>query len=155
MVSSLLKLSSHIMPFGIVGVISVYLLAKVIEKDELIAPVHGPITSNFGQRGSYFHNGTDIGVPVGTPVKCPSDGIVLGTYQNSAGGLQLMVKHNNGYTTGYAHLSKILVSKNTRVKKNQYIAYTGNTGQSTGPHLHFTLRKNNNLINPKLLINFA
>ena len=108
-------------------------------------PVTGPITSKFGKRkapiagASTYHNGVDIGVPVGTEVKAPWDGTVLSTYSNEAGGRQMILKHPNGYRTGYAHLSEFCAQKGDRVAAGQTICLSGNTGRGTGAHLHFTL----------------
>lgn len=104
------------------------------------------VSSNFGYRTNpvsgarQFHNGIDLPTPVKTPVKCPFEGIVIDVYSNKEGGNQLLVKHPNGMVTGYAHLSMQLVKKGEKVKKSQVIALSGNSGQSTGPHLHFTLK---------------
>ena len=88
------------------------------------------------------HNGIDLGAPVGTPIKAPLDGIVLDTGNTSIGrclsyGKWIMIKHSNGLTTLYGHLSLVSVFKNQRVSTGDRIGYTGNTGNSTGPHLHF------------------
>ena len=93
------------------------------------------------------HNGTDFGVPVGTPVYAPADGVVERcTYQNAAG-YYIVIKHQGAYSTVYMHLSKILVKPGQTVKANQRIALSGNTGRSTGPHLHYELRINNVPVN--------
>lgn len=108
-------------------------------------PIIGVITSKFGYRihpvtkQSTYHNGIDIAAPVGTKIYAPASGKVENLYSNAAGGLQLIIKHDNGFKTGYAHLSKILYPIGTKVRKGQIIALTGNTGATTGPHLHFTL----------------
>jgi murein DD-endopeptidase MepM/ murein hydrolase activator NlpD len=118
-------------------------------------PVKGRVTSKFGYRkaptagASTGHNGLDIGVPIGTAVICPANGTVKNVYSNNAGGNQLIIEHTNGFRTGYAHLSKTLVSIGEKVKEGQKVAETGNTGISTGPHLHLTLRKNGELVNPE------
>ena len=86
-----------------------------------------------------FHNGIGLPVPVGTNIKSLMSGIVESIYFNDAGGNQVIIKHDNGYRTGYSHLFKALVRKGDKVKKGNLIALSGNTGKSTGPHLHFTL----------------
>ncbi len=118
-------------------------------------PVKGRLTSKFGLRtsptagASTGHNGIDIAVPIGTEVKAPLDGIITKAYSNSGGGNQMIVKHTNGYTTGYAHLSAFKKAIGDKVKQGDTIALTGNTGITTGPHLHFTVRDpKNNLIDP-------
>lgn len=119
---------------------------------KLLRPVPGPITSNYGNRyhngAMQFHNGIDIGVPVGTPIVSPLNGEVTSIYHNPKGGNQLIITHDNGYQTGYAHLSSYNVYVGQKVTRGQKIAYSGNTGNSTGPHLHFTVKKNGNPINP-------
>ena len=114
--------------------------------ENLIKPLQAWfITQGFGSN----HNGIDIRAAIGTEVLAPASGTVVNIYTNTQGGLQMLIKHDNGYTTGYAHLSKTLVAVNAKVKQGQTVALTGNTGTSTGPHLHFTLRNGNNeLIDP-------
>lgn len=110
-----------------------------------INPVKGKITSKFGKRtaptegASTTHNGVDIAVPVGTRIVAPWDGTVLDTYANTAGGNQMIVTHPNGYRTGYAHLSGYIKRIGQSVKAGEEICLSGNTGHTTGPHLHFTL----------------
>jgi murein DD-endopeptidase MepM/ murein hydrolase activator NlpD len=133
-------------------------LAAGTDKKRLTAlnPVKGTVTSPFNaiRSGNTRHNGIDVAVPVGTPVYAPLDGEVYQTYYNSAGGNQIVIMHANGWRTGYAHLSKIVVSPKQKVQRGQIIAYSGNTGQSTGPHLHFTLTINGVLVNPATYFSF-
>ncbi len=104
------------------------------------------LTSGFGYRihpitGEWkFHNGIDLAVPVGTPIRSPEGGVVSGWTSNSVGGLQMLVDHDNGYRTGYAHLNERIAGQGNRVEKGDVIAYSGNTGASTGAHLHFTMK---------------
>lgn len=111
-----------------------------------LKPVFTKISSPFGYRTNpvtnehQFHNGVDLPTPVNTKVKSPMSGIVEKVYNNPAGGNQLIIKHDNGYTTGYAHLTKATVKVGDRVKQGDTIALSGNTGRSTGPHVHFTLK---------------
>lgn len=113
---------------------------------QMLPPVSGPISSPFGPReapvpgASTQHNGVDYAVPSGTEVVSPYDGEVMDRYSGEAGGLQLIIKHTNGYRTGYAHLSETLVNIGDQVKRGQPIARTGATGRVSGPHLHFTMR---------------
>jgi hypothetical protein len=115
------------------------------------------ITSGFGPRKAPFkgastnHNGVDLAVPVNTSVFSPYDGVVERVWGSDkvTGGLQLRIRHDNGYTTGYAHLNSYNVKVGDRITKGQQIALSGNTGPSTGPHLHFVLRDpSGNLLNP-------
>lgn len=120
-------------------------IIKLMNRLNAKNPVTGPITSKFGKRkapiagASTYHNGVDVGVPVGTQVRAPWDGTVLSTYSNAAGGNQMIVKHPNGYRTGYAHLSGYVATRGQAVRQGEAICLSGNTGHSTGPHLHFTL----------------
>lgn len=128
----------------VVIIVLIYFLTKKPKKEEFINPITGKITSPFGYRthpitGEYlYHNGVDVAVVTGTDIKAPADGIVDSSYYNDVGGLQVVLKHDNGYKTGYAHLSQALVAVGETVKQGQVIAKSGNTGRSTGPHLHFT-----------------
>ncbi|TAL57735.1 MAG: M23 family metallopeptidase [Bacteroidetes bacterium] len=111
-----------------------------------LRPVLGKITSKFGFRtdpktgaANVFHNGIDLAIPIGTQIKSPMPGIVDAITTGGIGGNQVIIKHNNGYKTGYSHLTKALVKKGDKVKQGDVIALSGNTGKSTGPHLHLTL----------------
>jgi len=129
-------------------------------------PITGKITSPFGNRihpitkVKTFHNGVDISAVIGTKVVAPwSGGIVkCDTKPEESmdiGGWELRIKHDNGYTTGYAHLNKIHVTAGQQVTAGQHIADTGNSGIGTGPHLHFTLRDaKGSLINPLTIFTF-
>lgn len=119
-------------------------------------PLEAPrITSSFGNRvhpvtGVYkLHNGVDFGAKTGTPILAPQSGKVIKKYSNSTGGNQLIVQHKNGYTTGYAHLDSYAVNLGDTVKNGQLLGYVGNTGASTGSHLHFTLKKDGEYLNPE------
>ncbi|MDA8344314.1 MAG: peptidoglycan DD-metalloendopeptidase family protein [Thermaerobacter sp.] len=107
-------------------------------------PVSGPVVSGFGWRtnpfggnGAEFHDGIDIAVPVGTPVHSPADGVV--TYAGWYDGYGLYVQINNGYgiESFFGHNSKVLVHVGEVVKRGQVVSLSGDTGMSTGPHVHF------------------
>ena len=100
-----------------------------------------------------FHKGVDIAAPMGTDVYCAAKGKVIFAGQKSGYGNCVIIEHGNGLATLYGHLSKILVDANQQVKIGDVIAKVGNTGRSTGPHLHYEVRKNNTPINPKLFLN--
>jgi murein DD-endopeptidase MepM/ murein hydrolase activator NlpD len=125
-------------------------------KPEYIWPVKTPvrITSRFGEkRGTSYHNGLDVAVPVGTSVFAIADGIVDSIWNDTAGGLSMRIKHDQGITVGYAHLSKNnLLSVGDKVKQGQIVALSGNTGNSTGPHLHITVRINGTVTNPENIL---
>ena len=106
------------------------------------------ITSEFGSRWGRLHAGIDIGIPIGTDVYAAESGTVTAAGYNGGYGLAVDIKHDDTYTTRYAHNSKLLVSKGEKVKKGQAITKSGNTGNSTGPHLHFEVRVNGTAQNP-------
>ena len=107
----------------------------------LIQPVTGTITSRFGRRSSGQHTGLDIATSTGTPIVAAAGGTVTYSgYKGSYGNL-LVISHGNGVTTYYAHCSKLYVSAGVTVAQGQQIAAIGNTGNSTGPHLHFEVRR--------------
>jgi murein DD-endopeptidase MepM/ murein hydrolase activator NlpD len=111
----------------------------------------GVLTSPFGHRWGVFHRGLDIAANRGTPVLACSTGKVIFTgtrarFRNY--GKVVLLDHGNGIYTHYAHLKKILVKQGQKVKRGQKIALVGNTGKSTGPHLHLEVRVRNNLYNP-------
>lgn len=118
------------------------------------APGYTTITSPYGRRtrpaagASTMHLGIDIGCPQGSPVVAVSDGTVSFAGYYSAGGNWISLRHEKGIVTEYGHLHKILVSSGQPVKKGQVIAYSGNTGVSTGPHLHFQVVVKGNAVNP-------
>ncbi len=112
------------------------------------------VTSRFGSRFhpvlKYMkaHNGVDYGAAVGTPVWAPSDGTVSRVSYDGANGNLLCIKHLNGFETCYAHLHKVHVRPGQKVHQKQVVALTGNTGRSTGPHLHYALKRNGQFVNP-------
>ncbi len=89
--------------------------------------------------GGRPHNGIDIGAPIGTEIYAAAGGKVVHVGYNAWYGNYIMIKHDNNLTTLYAHLSRSITSLNARVERGQLIGYVGNTGFSTGPHLHFTI----------------
>ncbi len=119
-----------------------------------LRPLRGRITSRFGWRKDpftgkrAFHYGVDISAPVGTPVRAAASGMVIYAGWYGGYGNVVIIKHSLGYTTVYGHLSAIVVNPGQVVKKGQIIGAVGNTGRSTGPHLHFEIRKNGRAINP-------
>lgn len=103
-------------------------------------PVDGPITQAFGGMFSgYAHRGVDFGVPVGTAVIAPADGESVSHTNDGSFGRTVCLKHAGGWYTLYAHLSTALVVTGQRVSAGQIIGMSGNTGMSTGPHLHWQL----------------
>lgn len=100
-----------------------------------------------------FHKGLDIAVPFGSDVVATAAGTVIFSGQKGGYGNCVIVSHGNGLATLYGHLSKLVVQANDKVKVGQVIAKSGNSGRSTGPHLHYEVHKNNTPVNPKLFMN--
>jgi murein DD-endopeptidase MepM/ murein hydrolase activator NlpD len=120
-------------------------------------PVSGQISSPFGWRIHpitkviSFHNGIDIAAPTGTPIYAPMGGTVERVFWSDLGGNSVIIKHDDGtHTTGYAHLDQTFVKVGEKVKYGDVIGTVGNTGRSTGPHLHLTLRVNGTIVDPAL-----
>jgi murein DD-endopeptidase MepM/ murein hydrolase activator NlpD len=119
-----------------------------------IWPVLGRITDGFGERldpfsgEGAFHTGVDVGADYGAPVHVTADGMVLDAGEHSGYGRVVIVDHGFGLTTWYAHLSSYAVIAGTRVKRGEVIGYTGISGRSTGPHVHYEVRMNNAPVNP-------
>jgi len=137
--------------FGLLAVVAVSIGRR------MLAPVRGPVSSRFGERRpSGAHNGTDVAVPVGTPVLAPANGrVVLANYSDK-GGYQLRIEMTNGYTVGFAHLSGRTVGLNETVERGQQVATTGATGIVTGPHLHVTLTDPDGVhVDPERFFSFA
>lgn len=101
-----------------------------------------------------FHKGLDIAVPFGSDVIATAAGTVIFSGQKGGYGNCVIVSHGNGLATLYGHLSQLVAKTNDRVKVGQVIAKSGNSGRSTGPHLHYEVHKNNTPVNPKLFMNF-
>lgn len=116
---------------------------------QMMLPSRGAITSRFGPRRMGSHHGVDLRAPVGTPVKSSMGGTVsFAGWKNSIYGNMVAVKHPNGLVTRYAHLSRVTVRPGQKVAQGQVVARSGNTGRSTGPHIHFEVLKNGRAINP-------
>ncbi len=126
-----------------------------IDCSHFIVPVRGAVTSEFGPRRYRFHYGIDLRLKVGDSVRSAFSGKVrLINYEARGYGNYMVIRHDNGLETVYAHLSQVLVAPNQDVKAGELIAFGGNTGHSTGPHLHFETRYIGNAINPAHIINF-
>ena len=125
-----------------------------LRKQLLKAPLrYGAVTSRFGVRRHPIlgytrnHNGTDYGVPVGTPVWTVGDGRVIKAGWHGGFGRLVEVSHANGWVSQYAHLSRIDVKVGQRVHQKQLVGLVGQTGLATGPHLHYGLKKNGRYVN--------
>ncbi|NLX62441.1 MAG: peptidoglycan DD-metalloendopeptidase family protein [Tissierellia bacterium] len=121
-------------------------------------PTHGRLTSKFGMRqnplgrGRQFHYGIDIANSSGTNIVASAKGIVIFSGYKRGYGRTVILDHENGYKTLYAHNSKVLVSVGDRVEKGQLIAKMGSTGRSTGSHLHFEIHENDKPIDPLTIL---
>ena len=120
-----------------------------------IRPATGTVTSSFGYRPdpitgeTLFHDGLDIANQIGTPVFAPADGIVKAAGQLQNFGNAVVIFHpEGGVETIFGHLSKYMVCEQQSVKRGELIGYVGNSGKSTGPHLHYEIRKNGHAVNP-------
>lgn len=118
-------------------------------------PLRGAgITSGFGWRrhpisgGSKFHAGIDLAAPTGTPIVATAAGMVTSADWYGGYGLCVTIDHQNGYVTLYGHMSQIAVSAGQQVQAGQPLGRVGSTGSSTGPHLHYELRRDGYAVNP-------
>lgn len=124
-----------------------------IPKAQFLWPaIGGRITSRVEKRWGQIHTGIDVSVPTGTPVIAAQDGEVTIAGPQGAYGQAVFIDHGLSYTTRYGHLSRIFVRKGDKVKKGQVIALSGNTGRSTGPHLHFEVRSGDIVLNPEFYL---
>src|SRR4051794_5918425 len=111
-------------------------------------PVSGPVTSPFGWRWGRLHEGIDIAVPSGTPVHAAAAGTVIYASWMDGYGNFVIVDHGGGIATAYGHNTSLAVAVGQSVSQGQVIAYSGSTGHSTGPHVHFEVRVNGSAVDP-------
>ena len=138
---------------------------QIKEKKSLLAvtpsiwPVVGWVTSEFGRRpdpfgkGQEFHKGLDIATKIGRPVQAPADGVVTEVAYHEDVGNMIQIDHGHGVSTFYGHLSKSLVRMGAPVKRGDRIGYVGNSGRSTGSHLHYAVLLNGVPVNPRKYVN--
>ena len=131
---------------------------RSIRKALMKTPINGArLSSPFGNRKhpilgfTKHHNGTDFAAPTGTPIMASGNGTVIKAGWCGNGGNCVRIRHNSAYTTGYGHMSKIATRTGRRVRQGQIIGYVGNTGMSTGPHLHYTVSYNGKFVNSQKL----
>ncbi len=117
-------------------------------KQRFVYPTAGEVTSVFGHRWGRLHSGIDFANDIGTPIRAARSGRVVHAGWYSGYGYTVVIEHDQGYTTLYGHLNEYLVQMGQYIKEGQTIAYMGNSGNSTGPHLHFELWKNGIPVNP-------
>ena len=121
----------------------------LMEHTPSIWPTGGYVSSTFrDRRGGHIHGGVDIATDVGTPVEATATGVVIFASRNQGFGNEIIIFHGFGFTTVYAHLNKIYVLVGDEITKGQKIAESGNTGYSTGPHLHYEVIKDNTQVDP-------
>jgi murein DD-endopeptidase MepM/ murein hydrolase activator NlpD len=113
-----------------------------------IWPVQGVLTSGFGWRWGRMHEGIDLAVPVGTPVVAAAAGTVIVAGWFGGYGNLVVVDHGNGFSTAYGHNTSVTVGVGQLVAQGQLISYSGSTGHSTGPHVHFEVRVNGTAVDP-------
>lgn len=124
-----------------------------------IWPVEGWVTSEFGYRsspftrGREFHKGIDIATRMGRDILAPADGIVSEVSYRLDEGLTIRINHSYGITTAYGHLSKTAITQGSVVRRGSVIGYVGNSGRSTGPHLHYAVFVNDVPVNPRSYLN--
>ncbi len=122
-------------------------------------PVNGHITSGYGLREHpilgrlIFHSGLDISIPSGTPVRATADGVVSFSGWEGRGGNTVVIEDGNGFRTAFAHNSRNNVKVGQRVRRGDIIAYSGATGATTGPHVHYEVWKDGKSINPAEYLN--
>jgi murein DD-endopeptidase MepM/ murein hydrolase activator NlpD len=128
--------------------------SQLLSSTPSIAPVRGILTDGFGGRSDPFtgepgtHNAIDISSAIGQAVRAPADGIVVKSEWANGYGNVVYISHGYGYSTRYGHLKNFAVRPGQRIKRGDVIGYVGSTGRSTGPHLHYEVRLNNNPVNP-------
>ena len=129
---------------------------KIVKEKLFIEPVVGRVTSGFGPRlnpftkqSGSFHSGIDYGVPLGTEFHAAGDGVVILSGRFGGYGNCIFIRHKSNYVTVYAHNKMVRVKKGDIVKQGDVIGEVGRTGNATGPHLHFEVRKRTAVINPK------
>lgn len=128
---------------------------QAIDVSQFVLPAEGRVTSKYGWRRRRMHYGTDIKVQTGDTIKAAFDGkIRVKRYEKRGYGYYLVLRHSNGLETVYGHLSKFLVEENDYVKAGEPIALGGNTGRSSGSHLHFEMRFLGQAINPEEIVDF-
>ena len=141
----------------LIAIVVTFLIKKFMYKSFLINPTAKKyrITSPFGRRtspttgASTNHNGIDIATPMRTPILAPADGTIGYVVTNDAGGLQVAIDiKDQDLRVGFAHLDEATVRNGQLVHKGDIIAYTGNSGRSTGPHLHLTVKDSFGMQNP-------
>jgi len=129
-------------------------LIQKITSIPLGKPINGAITSRFGKRKDPvngkrgFHTGLDIRGKRGQKIYATADGVVEKAFRNGGYGNYVVINHGNGYKTSFAHMQKYKVRRGEQIERGQVIGLVGNTGRSTGPHLHYEILRKNKPVNP-------
>lgn len=132
-----------------------------IQNVPLGAPVPGVLTSKFGWRRDpingerAYHRGVDIRGRMGSDVKATAQGTVVIEKYDKGNGRYLLLDHGNGFRTKYAHLKKSLVQKGETVERGQIVGLVGNSGRSTGPHIHYEIHYDDKIVNPTRFVRIA
>lgn len=127
---------------------------EVAASGEFNNPANGVVTSRFGTRWGRMHEGIDIGAPIGTAIRAADAGVVTSSKYISGYGYTVILDHGNGINTLYGHASELLVVVGQTVEKNELIARVGTSGSTTGPCLHFEVRRNGEPIDPLPYLNY-
>lgn len=129
-------------------------MLKHIPALQPVSSKHSHLSSKFGVRFHpiykcrKMHTGLDFSAPKGTPIYAPGDGKVIAAKFSSGYGREIIINHGYGYVTRYAHLNRVDVKRGDKIKRGEVIGTVGNSGLSTGPHLHYEIMKDGNKINP-------
>jgi len=115
-------------------------------------PISGPVTSEYGYRWGRLHAGIDIGASTGTPIHASAPGTVIFSGQQNGYGNVVIIDHGGGFSTLYAHQSRLAASEGETLPRGGLVGYVGSTGHSTGPHLHFETRYGGEPRNPRLCL---
>lgn len=115
----------------------------------LIWPVNGRVTSEYGYRWGRLHAGIDIAAPMATPLRAAKGGVVIRSGSMGGYGYAIVIDHGGGFTTLYAHQSRLVAREGQSVSQGELIGYIGSSGNSTGPHVHFETRVNGDPQNPR------
>lgn len=115
-------------------------------------PIHGKVTSEYGRRGRRHHDGIDIGAPNGTEVRAAANGVVTYVGALRGYGRMIIILHDNGFVTVYAHNARHYARAGARVRRGDVIATVGRSGRTTGRNLHFEVRRHNVAYDPLVLL---
>ncbi|MBW4484988.1 MAG: M23 family metallopeptidase [Tildeniella torsiva UHER 1998/13D] len=128
---------------------------KPIAGDPSVSSEFGLRPNPFGQRGYEMHEGVDFAGPMGKPILATAEGVVVRADYNGGYGNHVRIDHGYNYETLYGHLSKLEVNIGDRVKRGDIVGYLGSTGRSSGPHLHYSVYRNGQAVNPRYYLKLA